>query len=101
MLALSWYLALMTRTCLDLAGARGPVIVEGPFAQNGDYLDMLACLSPDGVEVAASATGTSIGAALLVIGAASPPATRAAAPPPDRTALLRYAARWNTQASGA
>ncbi|MBH0239493.1 FGGY-family carbohydrate kinase [Methylobrevis albus] len=95
LLALSWYLALMTRTCLDLAGARGPVIVEGPFARNPDYLEMLASLSPEGVETAASATGTSTGAALLCLPASAPPATRPAPPPADRAALLDYAARWN------
>ena len=94
MLALSWYLALMTRTCLDLTGARGPVIVEGPFARNADYLNMLATLSPAGVETAASVTGTSTGAALLCLGSDLPPATRPAPLPQDRAALSAYAARW-------
>jgi sugar (pentulose or hexulose) kinase len=31
-IALSWYLALMSQTCLDLIGARGAIIVEGPLA---------------------------------------------------------------------
>lgn len=95
LLALSWYLALMTRTCLDLAGARGPVIVEGPFARNGDYMDMLASISPDGVETAASATGTSSGAALLCLGSAAPPATRPAPPSEDQAAVIEFAVRWN------
>lgn len=94
LLALAWYLALMTRTCLDLTGARGPVIVEGPFASNTDYLDMLAAVSPEGVETAASATGTSSGAALLCLGSVTPPATRAVAIPGDRDALAAYAGRW-------
>ena len=41
LLAVSWYLALMSATCLDLIGADGDTIVEGPFAANGAYLDML------------------------------------------------------------
>lgn len=94
MVALAWYLALMTRTCLDLAGARGPVIVEGPFAANGDYLDMLAVLATEGVETAGSATGTSAGAALLCLGSAAPPATRSVALPEHRDALAAYARRW-------
>ncbi|SNR56612.1 FGGY-family carbohydrate kinase [Puniceibacterium sediminis] len=65
MVALGYYLALMTQTCLELTGARGPVIVEGPFARNRWYLQMLAALRPDGVEAMQSATGTSSGAALL------------------------------------
>lgn len=95
--ALSWYLALMTRTCLDLTGAQGPVIVEGPFARNADYLDMLACLCPDGVEVATSATGTSTGAALLSLGAAAAPATLVHPRPMHAAALTEYARLWHQE----
>lgn len=94
LVALSWYLALMTRTCLDLAGARGPVIVEGPFARNGDYLDMLAAVSPDGVQTAASATGTSAGAALLCLGTTVQPSTRSHPPPADPEEMRVVSARW-------
>jgi sugar (pentulose or hexulose) kinase len=91
-LALSWYLALMTDTCLRLTGAEGAVIVEGPFARNADYLAMLASLRP--VEVALSATGTSTGAALLCLASAPPPETRPIAPPADASDLRLYAALW-------
>ena len=94
MLAVSWYLALMTQTCLGLIGARGPVIVEGPFARNPDYLDMLAALCPFSVEIATSATGTSTGAALLALGSGAAPATRPVRSPDDTSALAAYAARW-------
>jgi sugar (pentulose or hexulose) kinase len=94
LLALSWYLALMTRTCLDLAGAEGPVIVEGPFARNADYLAMLSALSPGGVQVAASATGTSVGAALLCLTTPPVPTTSPVAVPPDAPQLAAYAAHW-------
>ncbi len=94
MLAVSWYLALMTQTCLGLIGARGPVIVEGPFARNPDYLDMLAALCPFGVEIATSATGTSTGAALLALGSGAAPATSPVRSPDDAPALAAYAARW-------
>ncbi|WP_010140955.1 FGGY-family carbohydrate kinase [Oceanicola sp. S124] len=90
--ALSLYLALMTRTCLDLIGAQGPVVVEGPFARNPDYLAMLAALSPEGVEISASATGTSIGAALLFGPAGAPPPPRRVAAADPR--LAAYAADW-------
>lgn len=93
MAALAWYLALMTRTCLDLAGAAGPVIVEGPFARNPDYLDMLAVLSPDGVATAASATGTSTGAAMLCLPDVRAPETRPW-PRPEGEALAEYAHAW-------
>lgn len=97
MAALSWYLALMTQTCLELIGAQGPTIIEGPFARNPDFLDMLAALRPGGVEVAASATGTSVGAALLCLPAATPPATRAHAVPAHADALRAYAADWQAR----
>lgn len=94
MVALSWYLALMTDACLRLIGARGPTIIEGPFSRNGDFLDMLAALRPDGVEIAGSATGTSAGAALLCLGQARAPATRRRQPPAWAQDLAGYARRW-------
>lgn len=92
-LALSYYLALMTDTCLGLIGAEGPVIVEGPFARNEDYLQMLAALRPDAVEASASATGTSVGGALLLAETYHETPGRAVRPR-DTEALRRYAARW-------
>lgn len=97
MLALSWYLAMMTDTCLRLIGARGPAIVEGPFARNADYLQMLRSLRSEGVETASSATGTSTGAALLSLGAGAPPLTRTVALPADSGDLASYAALWRSQ----
>lgn len=93
MISLSYYLALMTDTCLGLVGAKGPTIVEGPFARNADYVAMLAALRPDGVELAASATGTSVGAALLCIQGAHAPATERI-PVRDGQRLLAYASEW-------
>ncbi|MEM1361816.1 MAG: FGGY-family carbohydrate kinase [Pseudomonadota bacterium] len=93
MLALSWYLALMTDTCLRLISARGPTIIEGPFAHNPDYVEMLSHLRPDGVVVAGSSTGTSIGAALLAGGKSRLSAGEVIACEID-PALEAYAARW-------
>jgi sugar (pentulose or hexulose) kinase len=95
LVALSWYLALMTDTCLSLVGAEGPVIVEGPFARNAHYLDMLACLRPGGVETTKSATGTSIGAAILMQVTSPPPITARHAVPGTASDLARYASRWH------
>jgi sugar (pentulose or hexulose) kinase len=64
--AASFYLALMTTTCLELIGADGPTVVEGPLAGNRLFVGMLAAAA--GRPVLASATtttGTTIGAALL------------------------------------
>lgn len=63
--AVSFYLALMTATCLDLIGADGPTTVEGPFARNRLFVGMLAASTGRAVVASEAATGTSIGAALL------------------------------------
>jgi sugar (pentulose or hexulose) kinase len=97
--ALAWYLALMTATGLGLVGARGPTVVEGPFARNGDFLLMLATATGRPVLAAAGeASGTAAGAALLARGAADLPsrAEREIRPDPD---LAPYAARWRDAAA--
>ncbi len=94
MLALAYYLALMTDTCLNLIGTKGPAIVEGPFARNADYLAMLAAIRPDGVMASAASTGTSAGSACLLL---DDPPYAAPAPvsvPGNGDALREYAARW-------
>ena len=63
--AASLYVALMTIVCLDLIGADGPVIVEGPFASNGIYLQALKTLLARPVFAAQGSTGTALGAAVL------------------------------------
>ncbi len=63
--AISFYLALMTATCLELIGADGPTTVEGPFARNHLFVGMLAAATARTVIASEAATGTSIGAALL------------------------------------
>lgn len=65
--AVSLYLAMMTLTCLELIGQRGPILVEGPFATNRTYLQMLRAISGQRVLASTARTGTSIGAALLAI----------------------------------
>ena len=57
---------MMTAECLALTGAENHTVVEGPFAGNALYLRMLAAATGRPVEpIKRSATGTSIGAALL------------------------------------
>lgn len=63
--AICLYLALMNEACLDLVGAKGPTIVEGPFATNGLYLALLAALTERLVIAVPGSTGTSQGASLL------------------------------------
>lgn len=94
MVALSWYLALMTDTCLSMIGAEGPVVVEGPFARNDDYLAMLRAATGRPVEASPdSVTGTSVGAALLAEPARRlGPETPAAVP--RNAGLEGYAEAW-------
>ncbi|MDV7144327.1 FGGY-family carbohydrate kinase [Tropicimonas sp. TH_r6] len=96
----SLYLAMMAETCLSMIGARGPTLTEGPFARNRLFLDMLAeatgrpVLLPSG-----SATGTSIGAALLTRGAGAALCDKPKAHPSLGTdlahALQTYADTWH------
>lgn len=68
--AASFYLAMMTATCLELIGAEGPVIVEGPFARNRPFAEMLAAATGRPVLPQEGQAGTSVGAALLYADAA-------------------------------
>jgi sugar (pentulose or hexulose) kinase len=95
----SFYLALMTATCLDLIGASGETIVEGGFADNRLFLDMLAAATGRPVFVsAANATGTSLGAAELAFSgrACSNVAHRR---PSDGDLLASYAETWRSRIS--
>jgi len=92
--AISFYLALMTAQCLTLTGARGPVIVEGAFARNSTYLAMLASAVGRAVSASASATGTSLGAALLFDGEDARPVGDAIPDVHADPAFQAYASRW-------
>ncbi len=48
--------------------AKGEIIVEGPFALNRAFLDMLSGATGRTILTSASSTGTSIGPALLATG---------------------------------
>ncbi len=96
--AASFYAAFMTKTCLDLTGAAGPVIVEGPFARNMLYIEALSRVAERPVRPVEGSTGTSIGAALLTaqvpMPAMSPPGTAASAFGLSET-FRQYCATWN------
>ncbi len=65
--AVSLFLARECARRMDWIGARGPIIVEGPFAGNALFLDALALLTKRALRTSAgNATGTSVGAALLI-----------------------------------
>jgi sugar (pentulose or hexulose) kinase len=93
--AASFYLALMTATCLELIGADGVTIVEGPFARNELFVRMLAAASGRGVlPNIAGGAGTSLGAALLVSGKAPPPPEGEAIVTANEERWRAYAASW-------
>lgn len=94
---IAFHLAMMTATCLDLIGAEGPVIVEGPFAANRAFLMMLKVATGRPVLAGGSATGTSIGAACLAAGRAPEPALVSVAEELPKGAA-DYAARWRSLA---
>ncbi|WP_047146626.1 FGGY-family carbohydrate kinase [Aquamicrobium sp. LC103] len=94
--AASFYLAMMTATCLELIGARGDIVIEGPLASNTLFLRMLnAATRRPVVAQSSQATGASIGAALL----ATEP-TKSLVPLGERSTAaqaswIEYAAIWN------
>ncbi|MBX4859847.1 carbohydrate kinase [Rhizobium bangladeshense] len=87
------YLALMTDACLGLVSAKGPIIVEGPFALNGTYLKLLAALTGREVMALPGSTGTSQGAALLT-GIRPVSGAETHIPPTDIPGLAAYRTRW-------
>jgi len=93
--AASLYAALMSDACLGLIGARGPTLVEGPFANNTHYLTALAALTGREVVGLAGSTGTALGAALLS-GAQLPYAHPEQVFKPGTVDLSGYKSQWNT-----
>ena len=97
----SLYVGLMTATCLDLLEARGPTIVEGPFAANALFLSALQVLTGRLVSGSKGGSGTSAGAARLALPEARSPATV----PAEHVAGLAerlegYAAEWRVGCAG-
>ncbi len=100
--AASLYAAMMTKACLELTGAAGPILVEGPFARNGLYTEALSKVSGCPVVPVAGSTGTSLGAAMLVEGASKiqqvrTDATISSASLPD--SFQQYWLGWETYVS--
>ncbi|TGQ63404.1 carbohydrate kinase [Mesorhizobium sp. M00.F.Ca.ET.186.01.1.1] len=92
--AISFYLALMTATCLDLIGGDGPTTVEGPFARNRLFVGMLAAATGRAVIASEAATGTSIGAALLASDRVSALGKGERIEPPTDPIWGRYVSAW-------
>ncbi|WP_296644229.1 FGGY-family carbohydrate kinase [Roseinatronobacter sp.] len=95
--ALSFYLALMTDTCLQLTDASGPTIVEGPFARNSEFVAMLMAATNRPVLTSDAATGTSIGAALLMRAPAQLTQPTKSNNAYNLESLKAYAAKWRSR----
>jgi sugar (pentulose or hexulose) kinase len=86
----------MTSVSLELIGADGPVIVEGPLAGNHIFLDTLHAVTGRPVMTGGSGvTGTAAGTALLVLGRDARIASHStiASLAPD-SRIAAYAAEW-------
>ncbi len=91
----SLYLAMMSATSLALTCSKGDLIVEGPFAKNQIYLDMLRVATGQPVFTSAtSSTGTSIGAALLALGPHSKFSLQTEKLPDPEPRLAARLAKW-------
>lgn len=99
--AIGFHLALMTASCLDLIGARGPTVVEGAFTRNAAFLRMLAAVTGRTVITTASQTGTSLGAAMLAGDGQDHRAASGDTPvhPPKGGIWSAYAAAWRSHLS--
>jgi sugar (pentulose or hexulose) kinase len=82
----------MSATCLELIGARGPTVVEGPFTDNVEFAAMLGAATGREVIAAPAGSGTSIGAALLAGGHNPKPNGKAVAA--GGPAWAAYATEW-------
>lgn len=91
--AVSFYLALMTASCLSLIGANGKKIVEGPFSKNKLYCDMLATATSSTVQPSRG-TGTSVGAALLTMKNFAPSTDVCVEQCEASSYLKNYAEKW-------
>ena len=92
--ALSFYLAMMTDACLSLAGAKGPTIIEGPFAANSEFTRMLAAATHRPVFRSDAKTGTAIGAALLFSQGDAKAGTNVSENAVQTQVWTDYAAKW-------
>ncbi len=93
---LSLYLAMMTSECLLLTGHRGAIVVEGPFARNEGYCQMLAVATGAQVVTSKAATGTGQGAAMLALNPKTMPRVDAGHTylPKDCADHVAYAKAW-------
>ena len=90
----------ITAQCLSNIGHDGKVVVEGPFASNQLYLEMLAVACGFPVTCSSGMTGTSAGAAMLVLDISKLPTVHLRRGPTQSEctrALQNYTSRWRNE----
>jgi sugar (pentulose or hexulose) kinase len=96
--AVSLYLALVAEAALSLCGIGRQIVIEGPLARNALFAETLAALTDVPITASADATGTSLGASLLLApvggGAEKPPVVR----PLPHPGLSAYRQAWRQRA---
>ncbi len=96
--AASLYCALVTAECMKIAGASGPVVVEGPFGVNRTFCAALSAITGHPVSASGEGTGTIRGAALLLSsGAPVRIGTRPPATPLAHALFAEYVRRWRME----
>ncbi|WP_375449506.1 FGGY-family carbohydrate kinase [uncultured Devosia sp.] len=92
--AVSLYLALVTRQCLQLSGIGRQIIIEGPLARNTLFGQALAALTGVPVSASGDATGTSLGASMLFSGKGTTATPGLVRVPLQAQGFEAYCARW-------
>lgn len=88
------YLALMADRCLDLIGASGPLTIEGPFARNRAFAQLLSGLRGQKVNCADGQAGTTAGAHILLHGEGQCQTSALSVRPAAEIATALRAYRW-------
>ena len=90
------YVALLSNNALDLLGASGDIVIDGPLGENALYPSILAALRPNSrVQLGMPGAGTAGGALCLALGMQSrPPALRTIGTGIPIPGLTAHASRW-------
>jgi sugar (pentulose or hexulose) kinase len=84
---------MMSDTCLSLVGTGDRVVIEGPFAKNTTYAQLLTTLIECPVHLSTDITGTTTGAAML-LGYAPPRVLGPPQKPIEIEGLSAFRDRW-------
>ncbi len=90
------YVALLSDVALDLLGATGDIVVDGPLGENALYPSILASLRPNSrVQLGEPGAGAAGGASCLALGRQSrPPFLRSIETGTTISGLTEHAGRW-------